>query len=115
VLFAGYQRTTTIIRNSIFTNNTSLQGGVFTVESESVIRVYGSTFTSNFAVISGIIQASNNGYFEFYNSTIYNNYAVSSSVSQIFDAASTSQVQNCSIYSNEVVSSTDLNIEISRT
>ena len=67
VIFAGYQRTTTTIHRSQFTNCTSVQGGVFNVESESKIAIYDTAIFNNFAVISGVIQASNNGYFKLQN------------------------------------------------
>lgn len=40
VLTAGYQKTTTSIYNSNFSNNTSVEGGVFMVQSESTIKIY---------------------------------------------------------------------------
>ena len=94
VLFAGYRRTTTVIRNSTFTNNTAITGGIFNVESESVVKVYDSVITINFAVNSGVIHSSSNGYFEFYNTGFLYNYAVSASISQVLDVSTTSIVDN---------------------
>ena len=83
VLYAGSQRATVIITNSTFYNNTSLQGGVFNVDSESVIKIYNWEISYNFGVVSGVIHADNNGYYEVYGSHIHHNYAISSSVSQM--------------------------------
>lgn len=94
VIFAGYQRTSTSIYSSVFTNCTSIQGGVFNVDSESIIKVYNSQIYSNFAVISGVIQANNNGYYEFHNCSIHDNIGLSSSVSQVFDVAKTPIIDN---------------------
>ena len=51
VLYAGSQRATVIITNSTFYNNTSLQGGVFNVDSESVIKIYNWEISYNFGVV----------------------------------------------------------------
>ena len=40
VLFSGYQKSVTIISNSIFQNNTAMTGVIFEIESESVVKWY---------------------------------------------------------------------------
>jgi hypothetical protein len=90
-----------------------VQGGVFWVESESIVSLYDSLVAFNFAVTSGVIQASNNGLFEFHNTIVRNNYAVSSSVSQIFDVAGTVAISSSSIYENIVLDSDQVTTEIS--
>lgn len=112
VLYAGYQKAKTVIYNSKFMNNTSVQGSIFNIESESVVKVYDSEITNNFAIISGVIQANNNGYFEFYNWSIYENYALSSSVSQVFDVANTPVINGWTIHDNLILSVTQLENEL---
>ena len=112
IIYAGNSKTIVTIRKSNFTENASIQGGIFYVERESVIEVYDSIIHSNFAVISGVIQASNNGYFKFFNTTVNNNYAISSSVSQIFDVAESSVISNSNITSNIVLNSSVVSDEI---
>ena len=113
VIYAGFQRTTTIIQNSTFTNNTSVQGGVFNVDSESVIKLYNSVLSYNFGVVSGVIHSNNNGYFEIYGSHIHHNYAVSSSVSQIFDVVTVPLIDSSEFNDNIVINSTSLASELS--
>ena len=112
VIYAGFQRTTTSIYSSTFVNNTSVQGGVFIVDSESVIKIYNSSLLYNFGVVSGVIQASNNGYFEIYGSHIHHNYAVTSSVSQIFDVVTTPIIDSSQFNDNIVIDSTSLTSEL---
>ena len=112
VIYAGFQRTTTSIYSSTFVNNTSVQGGVFIVDSESVIKIYNSSLSYNFGVVSGVIQASNNGYFEIYGSHIHHNYAVSSSVSQIFDVVTTPIIDSSQFNDNIVIDSASLTSEL---
>ena len=60
-------------------------------------------FNNNFASISGVIRVTDNGYFEIYNSQIYNNYASQSPISELFNSALTSIIDNTTIYSNEAL------------
>ena len=112
VLFAGKQKAKVVIMRSNFTANASVQGGVFYVESDSVIQIFDSQIFNNFGVTSGVIQAKDNGYYEIYNTKIFNNYAVSSSVSQIFDSVGTSIISNSTIYSNKVLNSLEVSSEL---
>ena len=52
-----------------------------------------------------------NGYFEIYNSQIYNNYASQSSISELFNSALTSIIDNTTIYSNEALTYSEIEIE----
>ena len=61
-------------------------------------------FTNNFASISGVIRVADNGYFEIYNSQIYNNYASQSPISELFNSAFVSVIDNTTIYKNEALS-----------
>ena len=103
VINSGTRQTTTIITNSEFVNNTALQGGVFNIQDESVIRCNNCTLTHNFASVSGVVRVADNGYFEIYNSHIYNNYASQSPVSELFDSAIASVISNTAIYDNKAL------------
>ena len=61
-------------------------------------------FTNNFASISGVIRVADNGYFEIYDSQIYNNYASQSPISELFNSAFESVIDNTTIYRNEALS-----------
>ena len=61
-------------------------------------------FTNNFASVSGVIRVADNGYFEIYNSQIYNNYASQSPISELFNSAFVSIIDNTTIYKNEALS-----------
>ena len=61
-------------------------------------------FTNNFASVSGVIRVADNGYFEIYNSQIYNNYASQSPISELFNSAFVSVIDNTTIYKNEALS-----------
>ena len=52
-----------------------------------------------------------NGYFELYNSQLYNNYASQSSISELFNSALTSIVDNTTIYSNEALTNDEITTE----
>jgi hypothetical protein len=40
IIFAGYQKSVTSIYDSVFINNTAVQGSLFNIESESVVKLY---------------------------------------------------------------------------
>ena len=61
-------------------------------------------FTNNFASVSGVIRVADNGYFEIYNSQIYDNYASQSPISELFNSAFVSVIDNTTIYKNEALS-----------
>ena len=61
-------------------------------------------FTNNFASISGVIRVADNGYFEIYDSQIFNNYASQSPISELFNSAFVSVLDNTTIYRNEALS-----------
>ena len=61
-------------------------------------------FTNNFASVSGVIRVADNGYFEIYDSQIYSNYASQSPISELFDSAFVSVIDNTTIYKNEALS-----------
>ena len=61
-------------------------------------------FTNNFASVSGVIRVADNGYFEIYDSQIYNNYASQSPISELFNSAFVSVIDNTTIYKNEALS-----------
>ena len=92
------------IYDSAFENNTALQGGVFNIESGSVIKLHNVSITHNFAVEGGVVWARNDGYFEFYSVTITENYALSLIIGEVFDVPSTSIINNCVISDNYLIS-----------
>ena len=63
VVYAGYTNSSTKINNSVFVNNTSLKGGVFNIEYNSVVVLNNWSVTNSFAVESAVVQCSNNGYY----------------------------------------------------
>ena len=111
VINAGTRQTTTIITDSAFMNNTAVQGSAFSIQEESVIKCYNCIFANNFASISGVIRVADNGYFELYSSQLYNNYASQSSISELFNSALTSIVDNTTIYSNEALTNDEITTE----
>ena len=112
VLYAGYQTAQVTFQNTVFKNNTSLKGGVFNTEYESLIILSGWTVTYNFAIESGVIQSNNNGYYKFYNSTFHHNFALSSAFGEIFDVSNTPLINNWTIYQNIVKSKIQVLSEI---
>ena len=104
-------KTSTIIENSTFMNNSAQNGGVFSATDESLIKCTGCTITNNAAVSSGVISVALNGYFEFYNSTIAFNIANNNPISQLFDSASISKINNWSLYENDGLTRAELVIE----
>ena len=61
-------------------------------------------FTNNFASVSGVVRVADNGYFEIYDSQIFNNYASQSPISELFNSAFVSIIDNTTIYKNEALS-----------
>ena len=105
VLQAGYRNTSVDIYGSVFSNNTSTEGGVFVSQSESVIRLYNCTLTNNFALGSGVIKAESNGYYEIYSSYISKNYGHYAPVSEIFSTNIQSVISNSTITNNVALTS----------
>ena len=112
-LSGGASSTITTIHNSVFENNSALNGGVFHVIEQSTIKIYSCTITHNFAIMSGVINVAANGQFEIYDSTIHDNHANVNPVSQLLDTAKTSLVSNTEIYSNHALSRESLVREFS--
>ena len=69
-------------------------------------------FTNNFASVSGVIRVADNGYFEIYNSQIFNNYASQSPISELFNSAFVSIIDNTTIYKNEALSYNEILSEL---
>ena len=113
ILFAGQDKTSVTFSNWIFQNNSSVQGTIFVIESESLVQWINWTFLNNFGVEDTIFQTNLNGYFYFYNSSISNNYAINNPVGQLFDSASISILSNVSIYNNEAMSIEEVSSEFS--
>ena len=107
VMYAGKESAVATFRSSTFYNNTSVEGGVFSSDSQSNIKWYNWTFTNNFAINSGVIKVGEDGQFEFYNSNMNNNKALTGVISEIFSTQLESVVDNWSI-SNNVQLSSDL-------
>ena len=102
VMYAGDQNPKTTSKNSVFTNNTSITGGVFDVEYNSLLILDSCSVFNNFAFQSGVVQINSNGYFQFYNSIFHHNYAISSSFGEIFDTSQLSVLNNCTLYQNYI-------------
>ena len=103
VINSERRQTITFITYSDFVNNTALQGGVFNIKEESLIKCYNCVFATNFASVSGVARVIDNGYYEIYNSEIYFNYASQSPISEFFDSAFLSVIDNTIIYLNYVL------------
>ena len=69
-------------------------------------------FTNNFASVSGVIRVADNGYFEIYDSQIFNNYASQSPISELFNSAFVSIIDNTAIYKNEALSYNEILSEL---
>lgn len=104
----GYQKAVVNIADSVFQNNTALQGALFNIEDEGIVKCSNCTFTSNFAVMSGVVRTTTNGRFEFFNSVIANNLAKDNPIAQLFDSATVSVINNCKLYNNTVLSTDQL-------
>ena len=69
-------------------------------------------FTNNFASVSGVIRVTDNGYFEIYDSQIFNNHASQSPISELFNSAFVSVIDNTTIYENEALSYNEILSEL---
>lgn len=112
VIFAGNREAEIIITNSTFTENYAITGGVFNIESSSVIKLYDCLLTRNFAIEGGVIYAVNFGFFEMHNTIVTSNHAISNSVIRVFDAPNTSIINNSSLYDNPGLTSAEFVSEI---
>ena len=112
VMYAGDQNSKTIFKNSVFTNNTSITGGVFDVEYNSLLILDSCSVFNNFAFQSGVVQINSNGYFQFYNSIFHHNYAISSSFGEIFDTSQLSVLNNSTLYQNYIKSYEEIENEV---
>ena len=56
IIYSGYQNTKTNIYDSSFTNNTSIAGALFLIESGSYIKLYRWRIFQNFAITAGLIE-----------------------------------------------------------
>jgi hypothetical protein len=104
VIFAGFMQTLTIIHDSVFENNTAIQGGVFYIDNISIIRCYNCTLRNNFAIEGGIIRTTTNGFFELHNTRITQNYALSAAMIDIFNSGSFSYINHWDISNNTLLS-----------
>ena len=112
VMYAGDQNSMTIFKNWVFSNNTSVTGGVFNIEYNSLVILDGCSVFNNFAIQSGVIQINSNAHYQFFNSSFYHNYAISSSFGEIFDTSELSVISNCTIYQNYIITNQTLVSEI---
>ena len=111
VLYAGFEKTNVSLSNWIFQNISAVQGTIFLIESESLVKWTNCTFYNNFGITSTIFQTSLNGYFHFYNSSISQNYAINNQVGEMLDSINLSIMSNVSIYNNEAMSINDITSE----
>jgi hypothetical protein len=96
------------VTNSLIQHNSASEGGVFLVENDSVLTIDNCTITNNFAIVGGVLKAQDNGIFVIKNSLIYSNYALSISIAQLFDVPSTASISGSEIYSNALISKSDI-------
>jgi hypothetical protein len=85
VITAGQSKAVVIISDSSFFNNSALEGSIFNIEAESMIRCNGCQINNNFALTSGVAKIGSNGYFYFYDSVITQNFAKNNPISLVFD------------------------------
>lgn len=101
VLTAGYQQAEVNIYNTLIKFNSAIEGGVFKVQSSSIIRVYNSQILNNFAISAGVIKADNGGQFEINSSNITDNTSQQGLIGILYDAPIESVVRNCDIKNNK--------------
>ena len=94
VLRAMFTEVIVNISDSVFQSNSAIEGSLFNIESQGVVRCTNCTIMKNFAVTSGIARTDSSGYFEFYSSTITQNFAVNYIVSVLFDSVNPSLINN---------------------
>ena len=113
VIFASFELTNTVIQNSVFENNTSINGGAIYIEQQSRVECTNWTFINNFAVEGGVVSTADNGMFVFINSMFQNNQAESGIIANIYDSALISSFVNSTIQDNTFVSKDMIIEEIS--
>ena len=100
------------ISDSLFQNNSAIEGSLFNIESKGVVRCTNCTIINNFAVTSGIARTDSSGYFEFYSSTITQNFAVNYIISVLFDSVNLSVIDSSEIYENKPMTLSEVINEI---
>ena len=90
VLTAGLTNAQVLISDSIFTDNSAVEGSTFSIESQSLVRCTNCNISNNFAVSSGVARIETSGYFEFYSSTITNNFAMNYLIFVLLDSVNVS-------------------------
>lgn len=108
VINGGYQNSITLVYNTTFKNNFSIYGGVANVGHRSVIKFYDWTLSNNFAIQSGVIQSSNEGSYEFHSCILTSNSAYTLPISEIFVVSIPSVISNWSIFSNIIISQSQI-------
>ena len=114
VFTAGTRNTKTVVRDSVFRNNTAFEGGVFNIEDGSVIEWYNCTITRNFAITSAIATVSSSGHFKFYDSILTQNYANNNPISLLQDNFISSVLNSCQVYENLALEQTRYHLWIDR-
>ena len=87
-------------KNSIFKNNTAVQGSIFIFEEFAEVIITNWTFENNFALQSGIGDVRSSSVLEFINCTIKNNFAIANPISVIYEGYSILTFNNCLISNN---------------
>jgi hypothetical protein len=100
------------IHDSVFQNNTSLKAALFYIESIGVLKWTNCTITNNFALEASVFYSFGDGQFLFSNSLIENNYAMSIKVGEILDSSSESEINNCDIKNNYLLTYDEIQLEI---
>jgi predicted outer membrane repeat protein len=109
---AGASKANVVVSNSKFTNNSAVEGSIFNIQSESMIRCNNCFISNNFALTSGVVKIDSNGYFYFYDSVITQNYAKNSQMSLVFDSVNLSVLDKWDIYNNSMINMDQIAIEI---
>ena len=104
VLYAGFEKTSTSFSMWLFLNNSAVEGTIFVIESESVVKWANCSFAQNFGITGTIFKTATNGYFQFTDSNISGNYAINNPVGELLDGAILWVISNSTINYNQVMS-----------
>jgi hypothetical protein len=109
---AGASKASVVVRDSSFFNNSAVEGGIFNIESESIIRCNSCSINNNFALTSGVVRINSNGHFYFYDTELTRNFAKNNPISLVFDSVNMSVLDKWEIYENTAMNIEDILIEV---
>ena len=108
VFYLGYRQAEASIYDCTFRNNTAYEGAVFNTNFESNLNCIRCQIYENIAPENWVIKWDENGQFNFVESNIYNNYAYKGPVAEIFSTQLTSNITNCTISNNLILSKEEI-------